>query len=175
MLKGEKITLRVTQERDLDTLFDLESDLEQAGDYFPTRLQSAATFKAEFQKDGFWGENFWMLLIVNKDDQILGEIFYFKPVIYLDALEIGYILHDQASRGKGYMTEALSLLVRYLFEQHTTNRLQLTVLIGNHASKRVAEKCGFQSEGILRQAVFVKGKRADLEIFSLLREKWEKN
>jgi RimJ/RimL family protein N-acetyltransferase len=68
------------------------------------------------------------------------------------------------------MTEALSLFVHYLFEAKKVNRLQLTVVVGNEASKRVAEKCGFRSEGILRQTMFHRGKYVDLEMFALLRE-----
>ncbi len=53
-------------------------------------------------------------------------------------------------------------------------RLQLTVVVGNPASKRVAEKCGFTSEGIARKAVFLGGAHRDLEWFSLLREEAER-
>jgi RimJ/RimL family protein N-acetyltransferase len=34
----------------------------------------------------------------------------------------------------------------------------------------VAEKCGFQSEGVARQAVFIKGRHLDMETFAILRE-----
>jgi ribosomal-protein-alanine N-acetyltransferase len=71
------------------------------------------------------------------------------------------------------MIEALSLLARYLFETRTIRRLQLTVVVGNLASKRIAEKCGFTREEIARKAVFLRGKHVDLEWFSLLREEAE--
>ncbi len=71
------------------------------------------------------------------------------------------------------MTDALAVLARYLFETQTVRRLQLTVVVGNLASKRVAEKCGFRSEGIARRAVFLHGTHVDLEWFALLREEAE--
>jgi RimJ/RimL family protein N-acetyltransferase len=71
------------------------------------------------------------------------------------------------------MTEALALLSRYLFTARNMRRLQLTAVVGNLASKRVAEKCGFTSEGIVRKAVFLHGGNLDLEWFSLLREEAE--
>jgi RimJ/RimL family protein N-acetyltransferase len=110
---------------------------------------------------------------VDKEDSILGSIWFEKSIAYFDALEIGYIMFDKASRNKGYMTEALSLLSRYLFATRTVPRLQQTVVVGNTASKRVAEKCGFRSEGIARKALFLHGKHVDLEWFSLLREDLE--
>ena len=120
-----------------------------------------------------WGENHRRLVIVDKEDSILGSIWFEKSIAYFDALEIGYIMFDKASRNKGYMTEALSLLSRYLFATRTVPRLQQTVVVGNTASKRVAEKCGFRSEGIARKALFLHGKHVDLEWFSLLREDLE--
>jgi ribosomal-protein-alanine N-acetyltransferase len=173
MIKGKQINLRVVRERDLDTLFELLSDVENRGEYFPIDLPSEPDFKRAFHEDGFWSEERRRLLVVDKDDRILGHIWCFKSVSYFDALEIAGILFDPKDRNKGLMTEALGLTVRFLFETTKVNRLQLTVALGNEASKRVAQKCGFKSEGVARQAMFQKGKHLDLEWFSLLREDYQ--
>jgi [ribosomal protein S5]-alanine N-acetyltransferase len=170
MIRGEHITLRVVQEKDLETLFQYSSDIENRGAFFPSSLPSEAVFKHDFKQHGFWRDDYGRLVIVDQEDTIRGSIWFYQPLTYFDALEIGYILFDRGSRNKGYMTEALSLLARYLFETKTIRRLQLTVAVGNLASKRVAEKCGFTSEGIARKAVFLRGEHVDLEWFSLLRE-----
>jgi RimJ/RimL family protein N-acetyltransferase len=72
------------------------------------------------------------------------------------------------------MTEAVRLFTGYLFDLHKINRIQLTAVVGNVGSKRVAEKCGFKSEGVLRQAMFQMGKNVDIELFSLLRDEQPK-
>jgi RimJ/RimL family protein N-acetyltransferase len=87
-----------------------------------------------------------------------------------DGLEIGYHLFDANSRNKGLMTESLSLLVRFLFAIKKINRLQLTVMVPNIASRRVAEKCGFKLEGIARGALSHKGQNHDVEMYSSLRQ-----
>lgn len=173
MIRGAHITLRVVQEKDLETLFHYYSDIDNRGEFFPIWFPSAAVFKHDFHQHGFWHEQQRRLVIVDHDDALVGSIWFYQPVRYFDALEIGYILFDQGSRNKGYTTEALSLLACHLFETRTIRRLQLTVAVGNLASKRVAEKCGFTSEGIARKAVFLRGKHVDLEWFSLLREEAE--
>ena len=38
---------------------------------------------------------------------------------------------------------------------------------------RVAQKCGFTAEGLLRQSFFINGRFQDVGIFSLLRPEWE--
>jgi [ribosomal protein S5]-alanine N-acetyltransferase len=131
MIRGENITLRVVQEKDLETLFRYSSDIENRGEFFPMWLPSEAVFKHDFQRHGFWRENRGRLVIVDQADTILGSIWFYQPNSYFDALEIGYILFDRGGRNKGYITEALSLLARYLFETRKTRRLQLTVVVGN--------------------------------------------
>lgn len=173
MLKGNKINLRVVRRQDLDSLFLLLSDVENRGDFFPIRLTSEPQFRERFEKTGFWQEDEGRLLIVDKsDDTILGIIKYEKTINYFDALELGYILFNQSRRNQGLMTEAVSMLVRFLFETRKVHRLHLTVDVGNLASRRVAEKCGFRSEGIARQAIFHRGKNIDTEWFSLLRDEF---
>ena len=169
MLKGEKINLRLIQKRDLEEYIALESDLDIRGEFVPHRVRSEVGFKKRFEETGFWSDDGGTMLIVSKDDQILGQIAFFKPARYFDALELGYVLYHKASRGKGYTSEAVRLFSRYLFATKKINRLQLGVSPENIASRRVAEKSGYVSEGILRGAIYFGGKNHDVEMFGLLR------
>ncbi len=81
-----------------------------------------------------------------------------------------YQLFGSDHAGKGYTTEAVNLLVHYLFGRKRVNRMQLNIHPDNSASKRVAEKCGFTFEGLMRGCWFHQGEYHDLEIWSLLRE-----
>ena len=171
MIQGEKITLRTIREGDIDALYELTSDLSNRGEYYPLNLSSTVDYKSRFHEHGFWEETKGTLAICSAD-KILGTIGFF-PAAYFNAFEIGYILFDVASRKKGYMTEALTLFSKYLFATKKIYRLQLTVIVGNMASKRVAEKCGFKFEGLIRGAIFHNGENKDLEMYSLLRNETE--
>lgn len=171
MIRGEKITLRTIREDDIDTLYGLISDLSNRGEYYPLEFSSQVDYKNQFHEHGFWEESKGSLVICDAD-KIVGLIALF-PAAYYNAHEIGYILFDTTNRNKGYMTEALSLFTKYLFSTKKVNRLQLTVIVGNTASKRVAEKCGFKFEGVMRGAVFHRGENKDLEMYSLLRDEAE--
>jgi RimJ/RimL family protein N-acetyltransferase len=173
MIRGENVTLRTVRESDLDSLFSFLSDIANRGEFFPIMIPSEAIFKKDFRDTGFWQEGFGRLLICDKNEQVVGSIWYFKTASYYDGLEIGYHMFDVASRNQGLMTESLSLLVRLLFATKKINRLQLTVMLPNVASKRVAEKCGFKFEGIARGALFHKGQNHDLEMYSILRHEVE--
>ena len=80
---------------------------------------------------------------------------------------VGYWLAPGA-RGQGAATQAVRLLARWTFAGLGLARLELTCGPGNEASQRVAERCGFSREGLLRSHVPFKGARRDSVIYSLL-------
>ena len=80
---------------------------------------------------------------------------------------VGYWLAPHAS-GRGAATRTLRLLSRWAFDQLGVDRLELTCSPENVASRRVAERCGFVREGVLRSHVPFKGGRRDTMVFSLL-------
>jgi RimJ/RimL family protein N-acetyltransferase len=85
--------------------------------------------------------------------------------------EIGYWVRADA-RGRGVTPRAVRLVVAWVFESNDVVRLQLRADPENRASCRVAEKCGFTLEGILRRAHWNPhiGAQRDWAIYSLLRE-----
>jgi RimJ/RimL family protein N-acetyltransferase len=80
---------------------------------------------------------------------------------------VGYWLAREA-RGRGIATRTLRLLAHWAFEQLAVARLELTCAPDNVASQRVAERCGFVREGVLRSHIPFKGGRRDTVVFSLL-------
>ena len=86
-----------------------------------------------------------------------------------DVGEIGYWLRSDA-RGRGVMTRALVLAARWALGDGGAARVQLRADVENVASRRVAEKAGFQLEGVLRSAHWNArlGRRQDWAMYSLL-------
>lgn len=80
---------------------------------------------------------------------------------------VGYWLASHA-RGRGVATRTLRLLARWAFDHLHVARLELTCAPDNIASQRVAERCGFVREGVLRSHIPFKGGRRDTVVFSLL-------
>jgi RimJ/RimL family protein N-acetyltransferase len=83
---------------------------------------------------------------------------------------IGYWVAREA-RGRGVATIALNALCRWAVDELDLKRLELVTDPENLASQRVAEKAGFQREGIMRSALeYQDGRRRDSVLFSLLPE-----
>lgn len=170
MLKGPTITLRPILESDLTELYAHHINIANRGDYYPRGFMSEVTFKKHFHESGLWSKDEGTLLIIDNSGKMIGNIEFFKTVGYMDEYEIGYIIFDPAHRGKGATTEALNILVRYLFQTKRMNRLRLIIHPDNAASRRIAEKCHFKHEGTARGAWFNNGKHQDVEVYALLRE-----
>ena len=170
MLEGRNIILRLFREEDLEEFFALHSKLADRGEFYPISLQSLAETRKELNDGNWWGEHRGRMLITDKQGRMLGGIGFFQGPPYLAGYEIGYTVFRPEDRGHGYMTEALRIFSAYLFELKPIPRLQVSLAKGNLASRRVAEKCGYQYEGTVRKGSFLRGEYRDGELFSLLRE-----
>ena len=59
---------------------------------------------------------------------------------------IGYSI-DEKYQGNGYMKEAVSLVLRYAYEELGLHRIEATTLVDNEKSQRVLRACGFNELG----------------------------
>jgi [ribosomal protein S5]-alanine N-acetyltransferase len=170
MLNGDKVVLRPVRERDLAAFIDAHTEISNRGEFFPLGVQPEPVLRRHYAETGFWERDEGTLLIWNRDDVMVGHIEFFRPVSYWDAYELSYQLYGQEHAGQGYTTEAVRLLVDYLFGAKKVNRISLVVVPENAPSRRIAEKCGFQLEGTARGAFFNGGRSVDVLIYSLLRD-----
>ena len=170
MLSGDKVVLRPVRERDLAAFIDAHIEISTRGEFFPLGVQSEPVLRRNYAQTGFWEQDEGTLLIWNQAHLLVGHIEFFRPVDYWDAYELSYQLYGQEYAGQGYTSEAVRLLVDYLFAAKKVNRLSLVIVPENAPSRRIAEKCGFQLEGTAREAFFNGGRSVDVLIYSLLRD-----
>lgn len=82
--------------------------------------------------------------------EFVGQIYIGLANRELPEYEIGYIV-DVDHEGKGYVTEAVTAAMRFVFEHLGAHRLRLECDDTNGRSLRVAERCGFVKEGHIRE------------------------
>lgn len=93
-----------------------------------------------------------------------------KSDILYRTWSLGYFLAP-SSWGRGYATEALSALTRWLFATWLClNRVEGEAYGHNVASQRVLEKCGLRREGTRRGAAEKKGRVVDVIVFGVVRD-----
>ena len=100
--------------------------------------------------------------------ELLASVGLVELVLAEAQAEIGYWTAPWA-RGRGVATDATLAVARWAFSALGVKRLDWLAVVGNTASRRVAERAGFTVEGTLRSRVHNRdGSRADAWIGSLL-------
>jgi RimJ/RimL family protein N-acetyltransferase len=166
VLEGKNVNLRVVEKEDLPLVAEWKNNLDYIGEYNPLRQMSKGEIEKNYDKLG--PEEKWFL-IEKKDGSKIGFIDHFAV---RDHLGIGYFL-VLSERGKGYCTEAVQLMVDYLFLSKDIPKILTLTHIENIASQKVLEKTGFKREGLLRKELFMWGKWVDSYRYSILREEWK--
>jgi RimJ/RimL family protein N-acetyltransferase len=114
-------------------------------------------------------------LIVLADEAAVGDVVW-RKVSYGDpswwCWNIGISLLPEA-RGRGTGTAAQRLLVTYLFETTTANRVEAYTDVANVAEQRALAKAGFTRDGLLRAVQFRGGQWRDLYLYGLLRREFD--
>jgi RimJ/RimL family protein N-acetyltransferase len=75
--------------------------------------------------------------------------------------------------GKGFGTDAMRVLLHFLFTEMNVHKVDLKVYSFNQRAMKSYEHCGFKLEGVLRQSVYREGAYRDECIMGILREEWE--
>ena len=114
------------------------------------------------------GKGFNQAIVV--DEQCIGGIgvSFFEAEQRYNA-ELGYWI-GETYWGKGIVSEAINQFTQDVFAHFDVRRLFSLVAPENIGSIKVLEKCGFVREGVLRQAMFLRGVFYDEIIYAKLRQ-----
>ncbi|AAO91398.1 GNAT family N-acetyltransferase [Coxiella burnetii] len=87
-------------------------------------------------------------------------------------IEIGHLHFSTLLRRTPAATEALYLMIRYVFEEIKYRRCEWKCHWLNEPSRRAALRLGFKFEGVFRQHQVVKGRNRDTAWFSIIDGEW---
>lgn len=167
MLEGQNVNLRVVEKQDLELFTAWVNDLAFTGEYEPVSQISQTEIEkryAALPPDERW------FLIETKDGRQVGLITHL-----LDPgkrMAIGYYVVP-SERRKGFGTEAVRMMVDYLFLAKNIVRIQAETHPRNVASHRILANAGFTKEGTIRKSFFSRGVWRDTVLFSILRDEWK--
>jgi RimJ/RimL family protein N-acetyltransferase len=128
-------------------------------DFAATWIARYEAARQEGTRDGF--------AAVRPDGGFLGLAL--APEINREAreLELGYIVAAEA-RGRGVASEILRLLTEWAFRELDAQRIFLIIDVDNPASERVAARCGYVREGMMRSVYVKQDIRVDVTLWSRL-------
>jgi RimJ/RimL family protein N-acetyltransferase len=170
-LGDDVVLLRPWRETDVPAMLDAFSDplFQSFSDWAPRTEADAHSQLVEYEAARRRGEQVEFTLVDPREHAVvLGGASLNGVDLNQGRAAVGYWLAPSA-RGLGVVTHAVRLIAGWAFGDLGLERLELTCGPDNRASQRVAHRCGFSREGLLRAHMPFKGGRRDTVVFSLLR------
>lgn len=179
-MKFEKYEVRIIKEEDMLSFFQLiENNRIRLEDFFAgivsktNKLTDTEIFIEEII-DRSINRTYFPYVVIDTGTQ--------KPVGYIDVknidwsipkAELGYFM-DEKYTGKGLATNTVNLVINYLFNELRFVKLFLRIHEQNKSSRRLAEKCGFITEGIIRKEYkTTSGKIVDLMYYGKINHEFK--
>lgn len=178
ILKSDDIVLKKIEAHHLDEVFEIYNNdkvFEYCGIIPKHNKDTVKNMIGHFERDYNKRSRVkWGIFAKNECDRLLGIIEALDFNQKVNSVTIGYFLAE-SHWGRGIASEAVKILLDFLFMDVNVNRIHAEVMPPNDTSKKVLLKNGFIKEGMLRQAALWSGKGiVDLEIYSILEEDYVK-
>lgn len=174
VLTSDHLILKKIEDQHLDEVYEIYSNdkvFEYCGIIPKHNKDTVKSMIGHFERDFNKRSRIkWGIFASHEPDRLLGIIEAMEFNQKVNMVTIGYYLAE-SNWGKGIATEAVGILIKFLFLDVKVNRIQAEVMPPNEISKKVLLHNGFLKEGTLRQATLWSGKGiVDLEIYSILQE-----
>jgi putative acetyltransferase len=133
----------------------------------PYTTEDALAFLCDARQG--WTEGTGAHFFVMRDGDLSGSIRLGFDTDDPGCAEAGYWV-DRQARGRGVGTAALNAVVEWAFAALALRRVELHAAVENQASRRVAERAGFEQEGIKRAWRQVRGEPTDFALYARIAE-----
>ena len=171
-LRTERLILRRVRRRDAADIFAYAQDEEVARHVLwdaHRSIRDSRAYIRYLRRQYAAGEPSSYAMELKATGQVIGTVGFVRYDEEHNAAEVGYSM-GRAWWHQGLMTEALRELIRFAFEELGLHRIEARHELDNPASGRVMARCGLRQEGILRGAVWNKGRYADVAVWGIVSE-----
>lgn len=171
-LKGKQVILRgasVTDASDeyLSWINDAETTRGLVSGLFPSTMEELKTYLEESTRNK---DSIMFAICDVNSGRHIGNIKLDQFDWVSRTCELGILIGDANSRGKGIGKEVCRLVLEYAFDQLNIRKVFLAVFANNPGAKKLYENLGFQEEGCLRKHVWREGQYMDLHQMGIFKD-----
>jgi RimJ/RimL family protein N-acetyltransferase len=156
-MQFDSYSIRLLTTQNVDAYFQLvEKNRQRLEDFFTgtasktKTIEDTRNFVSEIVQKAKEKTYFPYIIVDNTCNRIIGFLDLKNIDWNIPKAELGcYIDEDYAN--KGITTKAFRLFCDFCFTEHKFKKLFLRTHHSNTSAKTVAEKCGFEIEGIIRR------------------------
>ena len=172
-LKGRNIELKILTPEDAEAMLDYyirNKDFLQA--FEPCREKSFYTLEVQrrilIESYSQYLNGTDLAFGIYKDNMLIGKIKLSNIIMgVLKSCNIGYSL-DKDYEDRGYMKEAVRLVIQYAFNEMGLHRIEASTLLDNVKSQRVLLANGFKELGINKDYLLINGAWRDHKTFYII-------
>ena len=175
-IRGDRLLLRPLTSRDIDALLAYRGR-EDVCRYVPfepmTREDITERLTEQWARTELTSEGQSLTLgaEVSQTGELAGDIILFWHSEEHAGGEIGYVFNPSLG-GRGYATEAVSMMLRLGFEELGMHRIIARIDERNDPSVRLARRVGMRQEARLVENEFFKGEWSTELDFAILAAEW---
>ena len=172
ILETNRLILRQMTVNDADEVFENWTNSEFVAKYLTWAPHSSIQVTKEYLKfeevsrEEGWG------IVLKETNHLIGNIAVIEDKQKSNTKTIGYVL-GEAFWNQGYMSEALTEVIDFLFKATQVNRIEAEHDVENPGSGKVMKNSGMTFEGVLRQAGWNNQGIVDVAVYSILRSEWQ--
>lgn len=177
-LKGENVVLVPVRPEEKDQFYDLATKSYGSKFWYDDEYKKILTREKFFRdwNEGYFdlkspekGQCFWIILNKRK----IGVIVYNKIDVKNKKVEIDIIIGEKENLGKGYGSDSLKTLIKFIFEKLDVNKIWIEARGNNSRAIGAYELVGFKREGLLREENYFEGKFVDCIRLGILRKEFK--
>ncbi|MBS1772085.1 MAG: GNAT family N-acetyltransferase [Bacteroidetes bacterium] len=150
-------TLRPISTGDSEAFYQLvQNNRERLADYFPITIEKAQSLNVAAESIKLYNilaakkELYVYLINCEENNRAVGMVFLKNIDPKTSKCEIAYFI-DKNEEGRGMTKDAVGQALQIAFDQLQLNKVYCRVDTKNERSNKLAEKSGFQLEGVLKQ------------------------
>lgn len=152
-VRGERIYLREVRPSDVNEAYhawmnDPEVTAQLESRFYPQSMEGLREFVLGKLGDR---NNVFLAIVLRDGDRHVGNI-KLGPIDWIHRTgDIGLLIGEKDCWGKGYATEAISLITGYAFRVLNLHKVTASCYETNQGSARAFLKAGFEVEGVRRE------------------------
>lgn len=171
MLQGKLVVLRGVEKEDVDRIREWLTDPELLH-LLGARPIPISNVDAEKLPELFRLREGRVLAITTRDKMLVGLIAVGNFHEFNRTAQVLVLIGDRGEWGRGYGTDALRMVTKFVFDDLNLNSLEAHIPEFNGRALRAFQKVGYQQEGQMRQRLFLRGRYWDVVVASALRDSW---
>lgn len=175
VIRGERICLRPVTLKDAKPLYVKWLNDKEVNRFLETRhkRQTIGSVRSYIEEITNRKEILFMAICLKEGGRHIGNIKIGPINTFHRFSEIGIMIGDKSEWGRGYASEAISLISRYAFDSLKLHKLTTGCYESNTGSRKAFEKAGFKVEFLQRKQYLYNGEYVDRICLTLFSRKKE--